>query len=202
MQQYLAKSSAFRQWLMREDCPPMLQECLKLLDEAYGFTPKDFDSDGDVINDDNDDNSACTPPSHALAKLAGSHELDCLSRVVGSKGHYTIPNENSLGNSYICFKDAGSRDGKWAAGQIQHIFKYHSGGSVKVAVRRSLALNISVDPFGCFWKDEFEARLISSKFAQKMEIIELSSVIAHTARWVISNTQAVVLNLSMVSHEL
>ncbi|KAJ3779026.1 hypothetical protein FB446DRAFT_630821, partial [Lentinula raphanica] len=29
------KSSVYRQWLLRPDCPPLLQYCLKLLDKAY-----------------------------------------------------------------------------------------------------------------------------------------------------------------------
>lgn len=216
MLEYFWKSAFFRQWLMRPDCPPLLRYCLELLDKAYNFykpdeRPENSDNEDDESEDDSTDallglwNSSGPeatllegPSPPALMAVLGSDNIDCFTRIPGVKGHYTIPSVKGIGNSYVCFEpDHKLADGRWVAGQIQHIFKDQNGGPMKVAISRSVQ-NSLTDPFASFWDDGFEAKVVSSKFSEDFEIINASSIIAHTARWSISAESVVVVNLSMV----
>lgn len=203
--------------MKRPDCPPMLRYCLELLDKAYGFGHDETDEDEDNNGVDkaypglsreeageNEDNNrdykpSPIPPPYELTRLVGRNvDIDCFARVPGAKGHYTIPGKRAIGNSYVCFR-ADTPDRRWVAGQIQYIFKDRKGGSMKVAVRRSkVSGDLTPDPFSTFWEEGFEAKMVSSNFSN-LEIIELSDIIAHTARWVITRNFAIVLNLSVVS---
>ncbi|KAE9384483.1 hypothetical protein BT96DRAFT_1008037 [Gymnopus androsaceus JB14] len=220
MLEYFWKSAFFRQWLMRPDSPPLLQYCLELLDKAYHFykpneRPEDSanEDDKNEVEDPSDDDADAlqgtwnssgpeatrlggpTPP--ALTALLGTDNIDCFGHIPAAKGHYTIPRARGIGNSYVCFQpDIDLPDGKWAAGQIQHIFKDREGGPMKVAIRHSMQSGLA-DPFASFWDDGFEAKLVSSEFSEDIEIIDASNIIAHTARWSISAESVVVLNLSM-----
>lgn len=210
MQEYFYKSSFFRQWLMRPDCPPLLQYCLKLLDKAYNFDKRDKVEGGDVEDEDDEDPSTWgasnpeytaikTPSSPELIQELGFDDLENFARIPGAKGHYAIPGTKGVGNSYVCFQPRyGTPDGRWVAGQIQHIFRNCNGGPMQVAIRRSQPSTIGSDPFASFWDDGFEAKLVSSKFSTRFDIINASDIIAHTARWTISEQSVVVLNLSRV----
>lgn len=141
------------------------------------------------------------PPPPTLITVLGSDDIDCFSRIPGAKGHYTIPRIKGIGDSYVCFRpDHEPADRKWVAGQIQYIFKDRKGGPMKVAIFRSVQRGLA-DPFATFWDDGFEAKVVSSEFSRDFEIINASSIIAHTARWSISAESVVVLNLSMVGSQ-
>lgn len=196
---------------MRPDCPPLLHYCLKLLDKAYNFDKREKAEGKEDDCDDEDESSSPwgmsntdytaikTPPSLALIQELGIDDIECFSRVPGAKGHYAIPGAKGIGNTYICFQPRyGTPDGRWVAGQIQHIFRERIGGPMQVAIRRSKPSTIECDPFASFWNDGFEAKLVSSEFLTGLDIINTSDIIAHTARWTISERSVVVLNLSRV----
>lgn len=69
---------------------------------------------------------------------------------------------------------------------------------MQVAVQRSKPNTVESDPFASFWDEGFEAKLVSSEFSTGLDIINASDIIAHTARWTISEQSVVVLNLSRV----
>lgn len=69
-------------------------------------------------------------------------------------------------------------------------------------MRRDLALSLPYpDPFKEYWKGEFEAKMISTSGSSKLEIVEAGWIIAHVARWQLSPSEAVVLNLNKVRND-
>ncbi|KAJ3709926.1 hypothetical protein C8R42DRAFT_563696, partial [Lentinula raphanica] len=198
------KSSSYRQWLLRPDCPPLLRYCLKLLDKAYNYDSREDDDETDAELDEDEplpDNSIPSSRSfHALPtppeviQVVGSADVECLTRTPAERGDYTIPRGIAPGNSYICFNpNGGTSDGRWVAGQIQHIFRKHKGGPLSFIVKRSL--EVKLEQFSRFWDDGFEAKTVSDQFSDQLEIIPFSDVIAHSARWNISEHVVVVLSL-------
>lgn len=194
------KGAFFRQWLLCPDCPPFLQMTRDILDKAYGYAPQ---SPLPSANSENVlvDVNAFKPymmtqtPSDVLW-LVGHSEVQCFSHVAAAKGYYTIPTEAGVGSSYVCFKP-DAHEVEWVAGQIQHIFE--QTGTLKMAIKRSIELRSGTsDPFAAFWKEGFQAKMVSSRFSNHLEIVDASCVIAHTARWNLSSEIAVVLNLSAV----
>lgn len=181
----------------------MLQFVLELLDKAYNLG-QDEKYNTEDSNPNTELEAVLSPfasnsrPPLELTRLVGQ-DIECFSRALGAKGHYTIPNKVGLGNSYICYKSRSrNSDGQWSAGQIQYIFRStSSGGAMQLAIKRSME-NISPDPFSSFWEDGFEAKLVSSQFQPGLKIVPLSDVIAHTARWSVSESVDVVLSLSNV----
>ncbi|KAJ3765622.1 hypothetical protein FB446DRAFT_654975 [Lentinula raphanica] len=205
MHHRFCESAIFRQWLHHPDCPPLLQQCLKLLDKAYNYsTGKDEENQETLIADFiNDLSSPLASPPKAppkeLVDLVGSAAIECMVRVPGNKGDYTIPGPIAIGNSYVCYNPQdGTADGRWAAGQIQHIYRERGRASISVAIRRADEVTAS-NAFSRFWEDGFKAKLVSIHFRKRLEIVPLSSVIAHTARWIMTEQLALVLNLDSVS---
>ena len=133
----------------------------------------------------------------AVVRLVGHSNIQCFSRVVAPKGFYAIPAEAGAGNSYVCFKPDPHEGVEWVAGQIQHIFE--QGGTLKMAIKRSVELEPSMpDPFASFWKEGFQAKTVSSRFSNHLEIVNSNRVLAHTARWELTDEIVVVLNLYSV----
>ncbi|KAJ3709685.1 hypothetical protein C8R42DRAFT_729944 [Lentinula raphanica] len=200
------KSSSYRQWLLRPDCPPLLRYCLKLLDKAYNYDSREDDDETDAELDEDeplpDDSIPSSRSFHALPtppeviQVVGSADVECLTRTPAERGDYTIPRGIAPGNSYICFNpNGGTSDGRWVAGQIQHIFRKHKGGPLSFIVKRSL--EVKLEQFSRFWDDGFEAKTVSDQFSDQLEIIPFSDVIVHSARWNISEHVVVVLSLSL-----
>lgn len=202
MHHYFSKRSILRQWLNCVDLSPMLRFVLELLDKAYNIGQgQKYSTEDSILNTELEAvmslSASNSQPPPELTRLVGQ-DVECFSRIPGAKGHYTIPKKVGLGNSYICYKSRSrDSDGRWSAGQIQYIFRATGGGTIQLAIKRSME-NISPDPFSSFWEDGFEAKLVSSQFQPGLEIVPLSDVIAHTARWSVSESLDVVLSLSDV----
>lgn len=118
------------------------------------------------------------------------------SRVTAPRGFYTIPGMAGRGNSFICFRPHGDQSVEWVAAQIQGISK--ARGSTTFRVRRSVALVLpQPDPFKAFWSEGFEAKMVSSAWAEE-EYVEEGWIVGHTARWEMTSEYVVVLNLKQV----
>ncbi|KAK7433588.1 hypothetical protein VKT23_020692 [Stygiomarasmius scandens] len=219
LEKTLLYGASFRQWLLRPDCPPLLTYCLKLLDKTYSYVKRGYSTaDRDNLLDNTDgegqediyalakghelpDTSRwllSTPPSPELLAACGCHDLEkirCFSRITAPRGFYTIPSAKAVGNSYICFKDGNS----WSAGQIQHIFDI-GDGNIQMAIKHCVLLNLvaRTDPFSAFLSHGFEAKMVSSAFRNKLDIVKQNGILGHAARWELGDGKAVVLNLSMV----
>ncbi|KIK60913.1 hypothetical protein GYMLUDRAFT_244065 [Collybiopsis luxurians FD-317 M1] len=191
------KGAAFCQWLLNRDRTGsnIMKTCRKLVDKAFNFTlisSDDEDSDRHNPADSEEAfHSSYHPPSQVpreLSRLLDNSvgDISLLSRILAPSGFhfYAIPGAPGKGNSFICFRIGSDSRSEWAAGQIQYIFK--QAGSVKLAVRRSLALPLvdaSMDPFKSFWPEGFEAKMVSTDFSDELDVLDLEGVIAHTARW-------------------
>ena len=171
------------------------------MDKAYGYTPRSAfppaDSRNVLIDVSNRRPYAISQSPPAVVRLVGHSNIQCFSRVVAPKGFYAIPAEAGAGNSYICFKLDPDEGAEWVAGQIQHIFEH--GGILKMAIKRSVELRHAMpDPFAAFWKEGFQAKTVSSRFSNHLEIVDANRVLAHTVRWELIGEIAVVLNLYAV----
>ncbi|KAK7442259.1 hypothetical protein VKT23_016230 [Stygiomarasmius scandens] len=211
--------ASFRQWLLRPDCPPLLIYCLKLLDKTYSYVKRGYSTaDRDDSLDDADEGEnqeeidafmkghqlpdtsrwlLSTPPSPEVMAACSCRDLEkihCFSRITAPRGFYTIPSAKAIGNSYVCFKDGNS----WSAGQIQHIFDM-GDGNIRMAIKRCVLLNPGArnDPFSAFLSHGFEAKMVSSAFKKRLDIVKEDEILGHTARWELADGKAVVLNLSM-----
>ncbi|KAJ3766094.1 hypothetical protein FB446DRAFT_654305 [Lentinula raphanica] len=217
-----ATGASFRQWLLRPDCPPLLKYCRILLDKAYGYV-KRVDSTANKNDEANDDAEVNvetvrdqptsdsfrrhvlhTSPPNELVRAIGTYDIECFSRIPAPRGDYTIATIRTAsgGNSFVCYRpSSSSANEEWCAGQIQHIFE--RSGNMFAAIKRSkIAVLDSPDPFAAFWKEGFEAKLVSPAFSKKLDIVSIEHIIGHSARWNISSELTVVLNLSRVCDPL
>ena len=154
------KSARFRQWLLRTDCPPLMQQCRTLLDSAYDFSHDEY-GDNEMVSED------------------GSMQVDEmeLSRVAAPRGYFTIPSAAGKGNSFICFRPGGAPSAEWVPAQIHKILK--RGTSQQFFVRRCLPLDLSYpDPFRMFWSQGFEAMMVSSSWGE-IELVERDWIVNH-----------------------
>ncbi|KAJ3738151.1 hypothetical protein EV360DRAFT_90769 [Lentinula raphanica] len=70
----------------------------------------------------------------------------CYSSVAATKGFYGTDKSTAIGNSYVCYRPDGGREGKWVAGQIRYIFDYQ--GAMTMAITRSKTyVGPTPDPF-------------------------------------------------------
>lgn len=208
------RGAAIRRWLLRADCPPLLKYCFRIIDKAYNYRKKGQATDEDKeLSDDlpwediahgtYDDPPQfealkwvqSAPPPPELVSACGNSKIRCFSRVRAVRGYYTIPTATAIGNSYVCFKDGDT----WATGQIQHIFDFKDG-DMHYAINRSKSLQLSQsrDPFAAFWFHGFQAKMVSSSFSKKLEIVSQKELLGHVARWELIKGRTVVLSLARV----
>ncbi|KAE9389263.1 hypothetical protein BT96DRAFT_835150 [Gymnopus androsaceus JB14] len=197
-----SRGSAFRRWLMRDDCPGLVKSIARLINKAFAEshdalnTEADTESDGDVGGESNFDFTA----DSMIPELVSISGVRFLSRIEAPCGFYTIPSAQGAGNSYVTFYPNGDSSCEWVAGRIHHIFE-DIRGRTKLAIRRSIALTQGIpDPFGAFWADGFQAKLVSTEFSSEFEIVEIDWIRGHSARWELNANLAVVLDLPKVSH--
>ncbi|KAJ3910823.1 hypothetical protein F5877DRAFT_15426, partial [Lentinula edodes] len=82
------------------------------------------------------------------------------------------------------------------AGQIKFILK--QDGRTRFVIRRSLPITFdqtTPNPFRRFWFQGFQAKTVSSAFSSDLEFIESEWLLGHIARWEISESQVICLNL-------
>lgn len=199
------KGSAFRRWLMREDCPPILRTCRKLLDKAFGYV-----SSGEYDDDTEDSDIEIRPeellnkylrtPADMIPELGAFTDARFLSRIPAPLGYYSIPSAQGKGNSYVHFHPGGNQTSRWIAGRIHYIFE--KNGTTKLALRRNLSVEQETDPFSAFWDHGFQAKLVSTMFSEELEVVEPQWLLGHTAMWELNDEMAVVLALPKVSPQL
>ena len=175
------KMAFFRQWLLRPDCPPLMQECQKLLDAAYDFS-----------RGEDDDQSA-----QGEDVMDVDYEEIEVARVCGGGDHYYaktgLPGE---GNAYIGFYPEGASSEEWVPARIEKILK--RGSRYELVIRRSVCLDRSkTDPFKEFWRYGLEAKMVASTW-EEPERIEKEWISGHTVRWELTEGFAVVIRLQEV----
>ncbi|KAF9021597.1 hypothetical protein BDP27DRAFT_1195416, partial [Rhodocollybia butyracea] len=180
------RGSAFRQWLMRDDCPELLKSVARLLDKAFTASPDGLDTEADDESDGERDvvgqRDVSDFTAEMIPELASISGARFLSRIEAPHGFYTIPSAPGAGNSYVSFYPDGDRSREWVAGRIHYIFEHN--GKTQLAIRRSIALPYnSPDPFKAYWVDGFQAKLVSTEFSTQLELVEIDWIRGHSARW-------------------
>lgn len=190
--------------------------CKTLIDNAYHFSSTSpssdpADNDDETLEDDGvppyptffqNKQPEDVPPelARAIRQLRDTDddiELVALSRVPAPNGFYSDNRRNGeIGNSYVCFRSAKDKNGRWSAGRIQHICR--AGSRLYFAIQRSRS-HAGGDFLQGFWNDGFEARVVSDEFHRSFELVLSDKVIAHSARWRIAPGQVAVVNLDKVS---
>ncbi|KAF8825246.1 hypothetical protein HHX47_DHR7000450 [Lentinula edodes] len=191
------KGSAFRRWLLRPNCPPLLKVLRRILDKAFGLNKDNRmhahgeECEVDNLEDSEDHSQFRIATPSELISLVGSRKLECYSRIHAGYGkYYGIPSAPGKGNSFICFYPGGNQQLEWVAGQIKFVLK--QDGRTRFVIRRSLPIafdQTTPDPFRKFWAQGFQAKTVSSAFSSDLEFIEREWLLGHIARWEISESQ-------------
>ncbi|KAJ3906583.1 hypothetical protein F5879DRAFT_1068746, partial [Lentinula edodes] len=196
------KGSAFRRWLLRPNCPPLLKVLRQLLDKAFGLnkdnrTRAHWEECEEDMSEDSEPLQFRVAIPSELISLLSTRRLECYSRIHAGHGkYYGIPSAPGKGNSFVCFYPGGNRQFEWVAGQIKFIFK--QDGEIRFAVRRSLSIAFDMtapDPFRKFWDQGFQAKTVSSNFSSELEFVKTDWLSGHIARWELNSSQVVCLNL-------
>jgi hypothetical protein len=169
--QSFMRGANLRRWLKRSDCPEVIRQFKCLFNKS--FTP--------VAGDSNMENCSASPRS--------------------AQAHYRRDGVNfsrtstHLGNSLVLYYPTLSST-EPIAGSIQSIRT--DGGQVKFVIQRQAILSpTEFDPFRKYaW---FPATVYSSRMADgPCDIVPVSSVVTHVARFNFSSNRAVIVNLSRV----
>jgi hypothetical protein len=197
LQSYL-KAARLRGWLSRPQCPPAIQECKILLDRAYRSKDASHHIDEYPLNDSArvPDTAMQTPVPEDLFRL--THQRIAVLRA-HLKHERVIYSRSSthIGNSLVLFYPKGDYNSSPVPGSIKYI--YGSNGILTFAVQRQCPLlhGGQRDPFATY--AHFPAKLYSSTVLDNLEIVKLSWVVSHFARWAVSDDQVIVLSLCRVS---
>jgi hypothetical protein len=179
------KGGKLRQWLERQDCPAAIRECKSLLDKSYGKG-----------HPPSDDKFVRAPVPQELSSLLKSTHFNRAANIrhcgVTLSRHTT-----HLGNSLVLAHIGGRQSAVQSVPvKIRHIFRLDDG-SIQLAISRLRATPAgTVDPFEAF--PHFNARLYSSQFDHKLEIIKLDQVDNHYAFCTLSSEYSAVVDLSRV----
>jgi hypothetical protein len=161
-----------RRWLLRRDCPPILQEFYHIMCRYLNIEPDDTPVDIDATNYTSEE------------RLSAHHNINGM--------HFSRASTH-LGNSMIQY---ATRDGKIRVGSIEVI--RHVSGRTEFDLRQQMPLEPGKnDPFKPF--PDFPAVTYSSHMAEMLETISPSHVICHVARFEFSGERAVILSLARVS---
>ena len=177
-------------------CPLAIWECKILLDRAYGV--------GGVHQDHSDDVNDSVPVPVTTVPTPVPQDLYGLIHQCSAVLHAHIRHEGvvysqssiHLGNSLIMFYSKGCCTSSPVPGSIKYI--YRCNDRLTFAVERQSPLQEKhQDPFLIY--PHFPAKLYSSVMSDSLEVVCLSWVVSHFARWAVANNCVVVLSLCWVS---
>lgn len=175
MEAYM-RGANLRRWIKRPDCPEVIHQFKHLFDKAFSPPPHDG------IDSISDETSPTTINRNDVAHYR--HDGVVFSRA-----------STHLGNSLVLYYPKPSST-ESIAGSIQRIEMERN--RVKFHIRRQAVLPpAKLDPFRKY--PSFPATVYSSRMADGLcDIVPLSSVITHVARFDFPDERSVVVNLSRV----
>ncbi|KAL0061857.1 hypothetical protein AAF712_011299 [Marasmius tenuissimus] len=168
----LAHTANIRRWFRRPECPEAVKQLKALFDKC--FAPANANPPQET-----QENREIKGPQRAHAKREG-HNFS------GVKTH--------SGNSHIIYR---TRSKPPVAGQIQHIENVHTSGGdeIRLHVRSFVPIPKPLsDPFRRY--PHFQATTYSSKLNEEEDVIHLTDIVAHAARFDFSHERSVLVNLS------
>jgi hypothetical protein len=190
------RAGKLRRWLGRSDCPPVIKECKRLFDKAYGSRSDADDGSGREILPEFKRASQHVPED--LKSLVKSSQVMLQPRFESCDNVMYSTQSVHQGNSLIYFYPNGNRSSSPIPGSIKYIF-IQEGHKPTFAVRRQLPRlpeDGIVDPFSKY--PYFPAKLYHSQLSDVLEEVKIDWVMCHYARWEMSSEHAVVLILSKV----
>lgn len=184
-------SAWLKAWLARADCPPAISACKDLFDKYVRPSVTEPSCNATVSEDGP---ASVATPSDLLPLIS--------QRRVVLRARYTFGGvvfsrrSTHIGNSLIMFYPLGNLQYFPVPGSIKYIFEHD--GDMYFAVERQLpASNDTVDPFRHY--PHFPAQLYSRRMSETLEMVKVTWVLSHYARWRFSPRCDVVLTLSRVS---
>lgn len=180
------RAANLKHWLARPDCPPFIEECKRVFDQAFGNTAED---DKNLISQ-----SAFRPVPAFLRGIIKSQKVALRAR--HHYDHVTFSRMSThLGNSLIMFYPSGDHSNKPVPGSINYIVA-QDGGEVVYVIRRQQPSSGVIDPFSPY--PHFHAKIYSTALSEILEVVKPEWVLSHYARWDLDEKHAVVLSLSRV----
>lgn len=193
--QSFLKAANLKRWMNRTDAPPIFQELKKLFDKIY--SPKATSLDEAVASNASPMDAPKVKPPPELEHLVGRQSRIAMqARVEHHEITYSTFSSHA-GNSLIHFYPAGDKTSSPVAGSIQHIYCDDTSSWCLAVRRQKLLVNNSYDPFARW--PHFPAKLYSPQLDHNLEKVELSWILGHYARYILSSQHAVVLSLTRVS---
>jgi len=184
------RAANLKHWLARPDCPPFIEECKRVFDQAFGVTE---DDEKNTISQ-----SAFHPVPPFLRGIIKSQKVALRAR--HRHDHVTFSRMSTLpGNSLIMFYPSGDHLKKPVPGSINYIFA-QEGGEVVYVTRRQQPSSGGIDPFSFY--PHFYAKIYSTALSEILEVVKPEWVLSYYARWDLDDKHAVVLSLSRVSSNL
>ncbi|KAF8836708.1 hypothetical protein BDN67DRAFT_866652, partial [Paxillus ammoniavirescens] len=166
-------------WLVRDDCPPAIEECEALFHKA--FAPKDPSSTQPSATPV-DLRTLISQPSITL------HAYHCMNRLVYARSSIHV------GNSLITYHPGGDTSLPAVPGCIKYIFG--SDGKISFAVQCQKTAS-GIDPFHHY--PHFPAWVYSATLSSILEEVKLAWVLSHYMQWQFAPGYIVVLTLSQVT---
>jgi hypothetical protein len=178
----------------RNDCPGLIRVCTGVLSDLYGLTFGLSESKDDA---NQRDELPIEKVPFNISRLFEDFPRKSFRQLTVDGTRYSTVNTSNP-DSHICFHATENDGGDWVAGRIEYIIEEQ--GRFKFVVRRNQDLGqCTFDPFRSYWDMGFEAKLFSSSFVNRPEVITLSQVVSHAATWKICDEKVVVLRRSKVS---
>jgi hypothetical protein len=179
------RAANLKHWLARPDCPPFIEECKRVFDQAFSNT----EDDKNTISQ-----SAFHPVPAFLRGIIKSQKVALRARHFYD--HVTFSRMSThLGNSLIMFYPSGDHSNKPVPGSINYIVA-QDGGEVVYVIRRQQPSSGAIDPFSRY--PHFHAKIYSTVLSENLEVVKPEWVFSHYARWDLDEKHAVVLSLSRV----
>lgn len=194
------KTTMFRRWLARLDCPPAVQECRDIFDGVYA--PKSSQNSSQEFAED-PMNDTIRVPDCAMTSAVPDDLYTLLRRrtailraTLKFDGVIYSRASTHLGNSQILYYPRGDRTLTPVPASIRYIYGTLTGELV-FAAQRHLPLDPhynTIDPFS-FYPD-FPAKMYSTGLESRLENVKVTWVVSHFARCTVSSRHTVILALS------
>jgi hypothetical protein len=203
MHRSFIRASRLKAWLSRTDCPPAIRECRILFDKLF---PSGVTETADMNDNPTDDPTGTStanipPPAQRSSEVIPDDLAHCVgTRSVATQARFKHGGivfaraSTHLGNSLVEFYPNGDRSCSPVPGQITYIFT--RCGKTQLAVQRHLPATGILDPFRHYI--HLPIKLYSSRL-DRLEVVEVDTVVGHVARWISSPNYAVVVSLCRVS---
>ena len=191
LQSFIA-ASKLRRWLARPDAPHFIKECKLLFDKAFGASHKE----SAILDDAATARKKLSETPPDLQLLVAAPQVSLRAHVHHAGRTYSRSSTH-LGNSLLLYYPGGDPTAPVRAGSIKYI--YADGATVHLAVNAQVSVPAGTrNPYERY--PDFHASLYSTSLNAELEVVELSWIVGHYARWTMNDDLCVVIALLQVSN--